>query len=73
MKTEERFTRIAQAFDRMAVGFGQAVDNQRRFDVLLSTLAEFQIKLAEAHRETQQDARALECQWQDHLNMIRQR
>jgi hypothetical protein len=64
MTTEERFERIEGILDRVA-------DNQSKFDVVLSTLAEAQIELAQAQKETQEQIRALERQWQAYLTTIR--
>jgi hypothetical protein len=64
MTTEERFTRIESILERV-------VDNQAKFDTVLATLAEAQINLAQAQKETQEQMRALERQWQAYLNTIR--
>jgi hypothetical protein len=64
MTTEERFQRIEGILDRVA-------DNQQKFDAVLSILAEAQIKLTEAQKETQEQMRNLERQWAAYLNTIR--
>jgi hypothetical protein len=63
MTVEERFERMESILERVAV--------QAKFDTVLSTLAEAQISLAQAQKETQEQMRALERQWQAYLNTIR--
>jgi len=64
MTTEERFTRIETILEKV-------VDNQAKFDTVLATLAEAQIELAQAQKETQEQMRALERQWQAYLTTLR--
>jgi hypothetical protein len=78
MTTEERFDRIESILERV-------VDNQGKFDTVLSVLAESHVKTQEAHLKTeeslqslaaevartQQGLQALERQWQAYLTTIR--
>jgi hypothetical protein len=57
-------------FDRIESILERVVD-QAKFDTALGTLAESQISLAQAQKETQEQMRALERQWQAYLNTIR--
>lgn len=71
MTSEQRFDRIENALDRMATTLGTVVDNQHKFDTVLSVLAEAQVKLTEEHSKLASEMRALERQWQAYLLTIR--
>jgi hypothetical protein len=78
MTSNQRFERIENALDRITNTLGAVVDNQAKFDAVLSDLAESHIKTQEELRtltiqvtRTQEGLATLERQWQAYLNTIR--